>query len=648
MRTLRDILINLKDKVDDGITIVKGYNDKSFISYKELYTQSSLRLNQLIRLGVHPKQELIIIFEDLESFIYLFWACILGGIIPLPVSSELNNTEKITNILSYCANPFVFCNKKSVVEELQKSLPIDIVLSYEELDKLEHYNDEMQTFEYSGDENDIAFIQFSSGSTSTPKGVKLTNSNILGNIRSILKQRNVTGEDKFLSWLPLTHNMGIIFYHITPMFLGSSHMLMPTSTFILHPLLWMQIASEYKITVTGSSNFGINYLLSRLSSTEEVDWNLVHLKHIMLGAEKISIDLCNNFISKLRKSNLKRSVISPGYGLAEATLCVTLTRDNSLYNALILDRNYLSIGDEVRLTDESNSSNTKITSVGQALENISIGVVDQEKNILQEGFIGIILVKGSSVTSGYYNNSKLTDEVIDKDGWLNTGDIGFIYNNELYITGRYKDVISYNGKSYFSNDLEEFIVKRELAEWNEVIVVGLRSNDSQVNDYLVCFLKYGNKDLGEFCERAIEIRKMISAYIGVTIDDFVPVDEIPKTASGKVKRYDLKNRYINKEWSNIISKIKLLCEKEEQKLESQQYKEENAIERLIANCFEDILGINVDLDENLADYSLNSLSIVKIYEQINQIFPQLISVADLYEYSTVNLLSDYIRERQCI
>lgn len=647
MDTLRDILVNLKNKNNTGITIVKGYNDKLFISYQQLYTQSSFYLNRLRILGVQPGQEFIIIYDDLEKFIYLYWACILGGIVPVPVSLKSGNIDKIINILSYCNNPYLFSGNDRVTKVLREKVNVERILTNDSFNVLEQYDEGIYATEYQSDEKDLVFIQFSSGSTNAPKGIKLTNHNILCDMRSMLKQRNITSGDKFLSWMPLTHDMGLIFFHLAPMFLGVDQILIPTSTFILHPLLWMQTISDEKATVTGGTNFCVEYFLRRLKSTENFDWNLKYLNHIILGAEMISVDLCDSFSSRMEGYGLKEESLAPGYGLAEATLCVSLTQENSLYQGIVLDRNHLSIGDEIKFTDKQNNAHTYVMCVGNVIDDVSLRVVDSDKNVLENGFVGLISLKGSTVTSGYYNNPEVTNETIDKDNWLNTGDIGFIYNNQLYITGRYKDIIFYNGKSYFSNDFEELIIKKGLAKRNEIIVVGIRTDDSQINDQLICFLRHKGKNLEKFYKKSMDIRKLMFAYAGVNVSEVIPVLQIPKTTSGKVKRFDLKKRYINQDWKDIILKLKQLSDqyKEESKIE--QSTQINDIEIIVAECFINVLGIDVDLDENLTNYNMNSLSITKVFNQLDEKFPKLISVADLYEYSTVNLLADHIRAKGC-
>ncbi len=642
MNTLRDLITCLENQNAIGITIVKGYDDRVFISYQQLYFRASFYLKRLSMMGICPGQEFIIIDDDLERFLYMFWACILGGIIPVPVSLESGNADKLINILTYCVDPYIFCSKRWAGAAQSERINPKRVLPDDFFDDVEEDHNELLSPEYFGDENDLVFIQFSSGSTNKPKGVKLTSNNILCNIRAILKKRGITNTDRFLSWMPLTHDMGLIFFHLAPMLLGVAQTLIPTEVFIRQPLLWMETASENKATVTSGTNFCIDYFLKRLKPTEDLGWNLEGLNHLMLGAEMISVDLCNNFLNTMARYGLKQESLAPGYGLAEASLCVSVTGNTGVYEWVVLDRNHLSIGEPVKFTDQRNPSHTQVMCVGSIIHHVSVRIVDTEKKALGDTCNGLIFIKGQSITSGYYNNPVLTSNVIDRNRWLDTGDIGFVYNNKLYITGRYKDIIFYNGKNYFSNDLEALVVKHALAKWNEVVVSGFRTEDSEVNDHLVCFVRSKSKNLNKFHIKAQEIKRVLSAYAGVIVEQVVPVPQIPKTTSGKVQRFALMKRYLDQEWEDIIVKLAQLSRQNREEIDPNQNADAD-IETVIANCIADILGTDVALDESLTDYNLNSLLITQLYEQVNKKYPQLISVADLYEYTSISLLAEHIR-----
>lgn len=647
MDTLKDILLNLKDKNNTGITIIKGYNDRMFISYQELYIQSNCYLNRMKVLGVQTGQEFIIIFDDHEEFFYLFWACILGDIIPIPVSIKGSSIDKVINILEYCEDPYIYCGNEKAGQAICEKVSKERILTYYNFNSLEQCFKEDYVTTTNKNEKNIVFIQFSSGSTSSPKGIMLGNHNIICNIRSMMKIRNITSKDKFLSWMPLTHDMGLIFFHLSPMFLGVNQILIPTSTFILHPLLWMQTISNEKATVTGGTNFCLEYFLRRLKSTEHLDWDLSSLNHLILGAEMISVDLCSDFINTMKDYSLKKECLAPGYGLAEATLCVSLTKHGSLYKSLLLDRSLLSIGNKVKFTNKESNLHTSIMCVGNIIDDSVVRIIDLEGKVLGDDFVGIICVKGSNVASGYYNNPVLTNETIDKDRWLNTGDIGFIHDNQLYITGRYKDIIFYNGKSYFSNDLEELIIEKGLARRNEVVVIGIRTEDSDINDHLVCYVRNKGKNLEKFYEKSMKIKQIISIYAGINIKEIIPVQKIPKTTSGKMQRFELKERYLNQEWNHVLEELQIIDNKFKEESDTRQSMRSEDIENIVADCFTNVIGIDVATDENLTEYSLSSLSITKIYNQLNEKFPQMISVADIYEYSTISLLANHIRTQLC-
>ena len=211
-------------------------------------------------------------------------------------------------------------------------------------------SDLLEDHEYRGtahtpNPEDTAFIQFSSGSTSEPKGVVLTHHNIMSNINAINIGTNYTKADISLSWMPLTHDMGLLGFHLNMLSLGISQCLMPTDLFSRRPLLWLDMVSELKATVTCSPNFGYKHYLKALRNKAPEGIDLSHVRVIYNGAEPISIELCDQFLDTLAGVGLAKGTMFTVYGLAEATLAVAFPKPGEPYRAVYLDRHAMLMGD---------------------------------------------------------------------------------------------------------------------------------------------------------------------------------------------------------------------------------------------------------------------------------------------------------------
>jgi len=555
--TLHSLFAGLNNSAR-GITFIQNSKDDLFIPYKEIYQNSLLTLGALQNLGVKPDDELVFQIKNPKSFIEIFWACILGRIVPVPINfaatTELK--EKLKNVLKVLNSPYLITSRENynknlfLDKELISLLQNEVILSDEI--KLNTFG---QIQEASSD--DIAYIQFSSGSTGSPKGVMLTHSNLLTNIESIHCGINSPEEgDKFFSWMPLTHDMGLIGFHLTPMAKGWNHYIMPTELFMRNPSLWLNKISEYKITFTSSPNFGYQYILKHFNPEKNPDIDLSSLRIIVNGAEPISKDICLKFNEYFKDYGLKANAIFPVYGLAEASLAVSFSDVDEEISSTQVGRNNLNIGDQITLIEDDESS-INFVSVGKPVENTEIRIVDVESNPLGETFVGKIQIKGGNVTSGYYNNRDATKILKTNDGWLNTGDLGFQdVDGNLYIVGRDKDILFVNGVNFYSHDLERIAEKVPEIELGKIVVTA-DFNDDLYRDEIVAFVLYRGK-LENFLFIKKECEKVISEETGIHLDHVVPVKRIPKTTSGKVQRYRLLKEYLDGEYDDVKNQIECL------------------------------------------------------------------------------------------
>lgn len=644
--TLVDLIISRKDENEKGITFILGDTEERFVSYKELYYTSASLLYNLQSAGFRQKDEVIFQIDDNQKFIYAFWACILGGMIPVPVTTGTNDEHKLKffKIWSILSNPrmigsvdFVskletFASKNDLTEKMNNIKDRTVFL--EDL----AISDKFGQISYAKPE-DIAFIQFSSGSTGDPKGVIITHKNVIINLSSVIRWAGINSNDAGLNWMPLTHDMGLIGTHIKDILACINQYNIQTQLFIRHPSLWMQKASEYKVTLIYSPNFGYKHFLKFYQPDSCRDWDLSNIRLIYNGAEPISIDLCDEFLDKMAICGLKRTAMHPVYGLAEGTIAVTFPNPGEEIRALTLNRDHLGIGDTITECAKEDIKGCTFIDVGYPIYNCYMRICDELNNDLGENIIGYIQIRGGNVSSGYYNNTEATQKTITPDGWLITGDLGFLREGRLVITGRAKDVIFVTGQNYYSHDIERIAESVDGMELGKVAAVGV-FNDKLKYDQLVLFIMFKQK-VENFIPLVKDLKKVISEKLGIEASEVIPIKNIPKTTSGKVQRYKLRESYINGEYDAVKREIHELMSIESNNRNIDL--PENEIEEKLLKIWTQILNINkIGTRDNFFQLGGDSIKATQLISRIQDELSVQISQAELFNNPQISELSKLI------
>ncbi len=650
--TLNDVIQSLSNENKLGITYITGDNEQNKIHYEDLFNKASGILYNLQAAGLKRNDELVFQIGENKSFLYVYWACILGNIIPVPLSIGNNDEHKLKlfNVWKTLNNPFLITDTDILdkLETFAKKLSFDNEIQDISAKTL-FVNDIMKTSScgefYNVKADDIAFIQFSSGSTGNPKGVVLTHENLLTNIYAIINSCNYCKNDKLLSWMPLTHDLGMIGCHLTPLVYNTDQLNMHTSLFIRRPTLWIKKASEEKVTVLQSPNFGYKYFLSYLKPEMVSDWDLSNVRIIFNGAEPISIDICNEFLDALVGCGLKRNSMFPVYGMAEASLGISFPKPGEDLITTYLDREFLSVGVKIREVDKDDPRCVSFVDEGYPITDCQVKICDDDGNTIDENTIGHIQIKGKNVTKGYYNNKAATEKTITSDGWLKTGDLGYIRNGRITVTGRAKDIIFINGINYYAHDLERIAEAVKGCETGKVAVCGLTCQDTN-SEKVIAFVLF-KKKVEDFIPIVKELRSLIKSQVGIEINDIIPVKSIPKTTSGKVQRFKLEEWYEKGEFLEISETIISIIGRELE--ESAIDKPTNSTEEnLIAICKKIFNIERVGINDNFIEIGGNSLLITQVHEEIEKIYPGKVKVSDFYSYPTVSKLTSLILQSNFI
>lgn len=625
------------------INYLGSNNQESNVSFTELRDRALGILFNLQQKGINPGDKLIILTESNEMFLDAFWAGLYGGIVPVPVATASNDEHrlKLLRIFNKLESPYIYTHAKTLDQIRTFCLNNDMSNVADQLQVKSILIDEIDDISQPGKTHpattdDTAFIQFSSGSTSEPKGVVLTHKNIMTNIYAIIKGGDFTQKDTFLSWMPLTHDMGMIGFHLTPIVLCANHTIIDTNVFVRRPLLWLTAASEKQATILCSPNFGYKHFLKVYATKGIEQIDLRHVRLIFNGAEPISFELCHQFLNAMAEYGLNKHAMFPVYGLAEASLAVTFPRLESPIESIQLKREHLAINDSVEM---ATGSDTMIfVFVGEPIDNCHVRITDSSNHVLSENTVGKIQIKGDNVTRGYYQAEDINKQLFTDDGWLDTGDLGVLIDKQLIVTGRIKDIIFVNGQNFYSHDLENILHQLDDLELGKVIVTGARKSGADDDELLVFILYRGKTET--FLPLIKTIRKIINETTGVEVHQVIPVKRIPKTTSGKVKRHLLSEQYITGEFDDQINDImNFIEESSDNSLNNEVGTTENELLLICNNTVEDK---NIQLDDNLFEIGISSLSLAEIHEQLDELYPGKVEIADLFDHPTVRELSAFL------
>ena len=613
------------------------------VSYESLYQRALGLLYLLQQKGIHKGDHLILFLNDNEQMVDIFWACQLGGIIPVPLAVGISDQHrrKVFNVAKKLPRPYLYTDRRNLIR-LEKSAEEHAASAvYRQLAERTLLSDDVVDVSTAGQiadvaPEDISFIQFSSGSTGSPKGIVLRHRNLLANIQGIKEGAAFSQEDTGLGWMPLTHDMGLIGFHLNPVVCNYSHYIMRTELFIRRPLYWMIATSEKKANVLCSPNFGYKYFLNALERKDLDDINLSHVRLIFNGAEPISADLCRQFTSRLARHGLPLRSMFPVYGLAEASLVVSFPALDTDLEIARVQRNSLSVGDTV-VTRPRDGEGVTLVGVGRPIKNCKVRISDGAGNVLPENTVGHIHIGGTNVTEEIIGG-----EGAFKNDWVDTGDLGFISTQGLFVTGRHKEILFVNGQNYYPHDIEEILHAIPSLEFGKVAVAGAPAGRDGSDEILVFILYKG--ELEAFIPIVARVIAMASEHFGMTVHRVIPVRKIPKTTSGKVRRTALADHYLAGDYEEVIGSLDALMNKGGEH-DHRQY-DDDITTSITRVCKEALPDETFSIHDNLLELGASSLALVEIHAGLDELYPDEIEITDLVEHPTIAKLADFIRQKR--
>ncbi|MFO1323460.1 MAG: non-ribosomal peptide synthetase [Burkholderiales bacterium] len=632
-----------------GVHYVAGESSETRVGYAQLRGRAVGMLHHLQSAGARAGTHAIILVDGLAPFVDTFWACVLGRIaaVPLAPGNADEHKAKFFRVLARLAQPTLATERK--VFDRLRAYADDNGLA-ERVAQLERHTvflDEISDVSVPGIEHraapdDVAFIQFSSGSTSEPKGVVLTHRNLTTNIAAIAAGVRARGDDASLSWMPLTHDMGLIGFHLTPLFEDCDHWLMPTALFVRRPGLWIAKVAEHGVSVTCSPNFGYMHYLKSHDPAKVAGLDLSRVRIIFNGAEPIAADLCRDFLAALAPARLAANVMFPVYGLAEASLAVTFPDVGAPLAVETLSRGALGPGDVVRPVDAAAEDAVELVRVGKPVKGCEVRIADENGGEVSPGTVGRILIRGDNVSPGYYDDPTLTKASRTDDGFLDTGDLGTLCDGELVVTGRIKEILFIAGQNHYPQDIELVLAQHAGIELGRAAATGVRRPHATTDDVLV-FLLSKSDDLAAFAQTARNARRVVNERMGLPVAAVLPVRQFPKTTSGKIQRFALARDYDDGKFAGVIAELA----RHDATVASPMAAATSDLEQtLLGICQAALPNHTLTPDDNLFELGTGSLTLAQIYEKVEATYPGYLEVTDFFEYPTVRAMAAFLAQRQ--
>jgi acyl-CoA synthetase (AMP-forming)/AMP-acid ligase II/acyl carrier protein len=574
------------------------------ISFEALNTNSKEVAFQFLQLT--NSSHAIILLPAGLAFIQSFYACLQAGIVAVPLAtSRLNKDDKLIENLKSTYQISTIITNLEIYNRLKNKLSADFnFIIFEQLSG----NVEIENVD-NFKSNEIAYLQFTSGSTALPKGVVISHQNVINNAQAINLAFERTENDHTLTWLPHYHDMGLVEGIICGMLAGNTTYIMNPIHFIQQPINWIKAISEYKINYTGAPNFAFEWCNRQIKNEAIQTFSLQSIKKIFVGAEPIRLETMQNFIQKFSAINLSNTAITPAYGLAEATLAVTI------------------FNNKIGLTIE----NEKYISCGKAVHHTEIIIVQPNSiEIVEDGTIGEILVSGSSVAEGYY---KLVAEnfncIINNKKYLRTGDLGFLKNEELFITGRIKNLIIINGVNYQAEDIETITSNaHENINGNAVAAFGVDVNNKE---RLIIYAECRDIKMAELSVIELAIGSMLRKELGIIPHEiiFVKKGSLPKTSSGKIQRLICKDLFLAQQKTNMIT---------------QQQIEEFLIQQF--SKYLKIEATEIQPSSSFSQLKIDSIVSVTVVSDLQKFINSDLDASLLYEFDTIEEVAKWIIENK--
>ncbi|PKO89763.1 MAG: acyl-phosphate glycerol 3-phosphate acyltransferase [Betaproteobacteria bacterium HGW-Betaproteobacteria-12] len=547
-RTLTEALAYHVERQPDRLTVFMYEEQQEFpLSYRALWDGALGYAAQLVQAGLQPGQMVAIMLPTGREYLYAFYGVQLAGGVPVP----LYPPARLSTIEDHMTRHVGILNNAGAV--IMITVPEAKALAYLLRARVESLRTVLVPADLAGSgagfspvpgrPGDMGFLQYTSGSTGSPKGVVLSHANLMANVRAMGAAVKASPEDVFVSWLPLYHDLGLIGANFAALVLGFPTVLMSPLAFLARPASWLRAIHRHRGTISGGPNFAFELCLRRIPDAEMQGIDLSSWRFAFNAAEPVSPDTIVQFEQRFAQYGLRRNCLAPSYGLAESSVGVAITPPGTAWRADRLDRERFTRSGQAVFAGPGDLSPLVVIGCGTPIPGHDIRVVDTAGFELPDRQEGLLQFRGPSSTSGYYRNPAATKTLFAGD-WLNTGDRAYLAEGVLFITGREKDIIIRGGRNISPYELEHAV--GDLAGVRRGCVAVFGSTDAASGtERVVVLAEMREGDASRHADLRWMINELAIGLIGGPADDIVlaPPGTVPKTSSGKIRRVAARQYY---------------------------------------------------------------------------------------------------------
>lgn len=540
---------------ETGYNFYSGRNELyDVLPYAQLRDEAIGLAHRLCNLGLERNARVALVAETTSDFPRFFFACQYAGLVPvpLPVSIGLGNHKafvgQLRGLLINCRASIAIAPTGLVgfVREAAQGLGL-------------RFLGDPDTFRQSHDPtanlpvvraSDVAYLQYTSGSTRFPRGVMISQQAVLSNLSGIIQHGvKIRRGDRCVSWLPFYHDMGLVGLVLGPLASQTSADYLSTREFAMRPRRWLELMTQSRATISFSPPFGYELCARRLRTQEASQFDLSAWRVAGVGAETIRPEPLARFARSLAPSGFNERAFLAGYGMAECSLAVSFA---PLDEGLKVDRvdgdHYADHQEALPLGNSEAHVTSRVSTFvdcGRPLPDYEFEVRDGNGQTLPERRSGTVFVRGPSVMSGYFGDAEATRQTLSRDGWLDTGDVGYHLQGSIVITGRKKDIIIINGRNILPQDLEFLAEQQPEVRFGDALAFAAPDADGGEKTVMVVQSREGDEDkranLVNRLQRLIRMELGIECFV-----ELVPLHTLPRTSSGKLSRTGARRKFIER------------------------------------------------------------------------------------------------------
>jgi fatty-acyl-CoA synthase len=536
--TLVDAVRALADDSARGFVFVKSDGTEKLHSFRDIAREAERRGAQLAARGLRKGDRLALVIPDGDEFVLSFLGALFAGVVPVPIYPQLTfkNIEGYHETVAHIARASgaaMLLTTAATRTYVEPVLPrVDALRSIATVDDLAGDAGPLPAAA-SVTPDDLAFLQFTSGSTSRPKGVMVTHRNLAANAEAFMIEglARDSSVDKGVSWLPLFHDMGLIGFVVGPLFTNIPCVFLQTASFVRAPRLWLDKIHEHRGTLTYAPNFAYALVAKRVKDRDVEGLDLSCLRIAGCGAEPIQARALRDFAARLAPAGFDPRAFLPSYGMAEATLAIT----------------FMPRREGVRT--DVNAAGKELVDCGRPFQGHELAIVDEAGQRLGDRQVGQIVARGPSITKGYFQEPELTAQTYralpgdaeGEDPWLFTGDLGYRVGDRLFVCGRLKDIIIVRGRNYYPSDIEWAVSELPGVRRGNVVAFGV---EVEGEEQLVVACEGAASDAAAIREATATC---VAEQFGLTVHEMVvvPLASLPRTSSGKPQRRKTRQMYLD-------------------------------------------------------------------------------------------------------